>query len=106
MNIAAYWFSDSVVIKLSGAKPILKADAPDLYNIVENLSIAPVVKQVSESHKEIPVFQQDLGNGLFKVWPEKVLEPGEYAMVQFGSDEDPSEIDLLVWDFAYIPSAH
>jgi len=74
--------------------------------IVESLSIAPVVNQTSELRKEIPVFQQDMGNGLFKVWPEKALEAGEYAMVQFGSNDDPSEIDLLVWDFAFVPSVH
>jgi hypothetical protein len=74
--------------------------------IVESLSIAPVVNQASEQRKEIPVFTQDLGNGLFKVWPEKPIEPGEYAMVQFGNGDDPSEIDLLVWDFAYVPAAH
>jgi len=74
--------------------------------IVESLSIAPVVKQTSETRKEMPIFQQDMGNGLFKVWPEKPLDPGEYAMVQFGDSEDPSEIDLLVWDFAYVPAAH
>jgi heat shock protein HtpX len=39
MNIGAYWFSDSVVISLSGAKATTKAEFPDLYNIVENLSI-------------------------------------------------------------------
>jgi hypothetical protein len=85
---------------------IVKVTPKKNTRIVENISIAPIVKQASESRKEIPVFQQDLGNGLFKVWPEKTLDPGEYAMVQFGSDEDPSEIDLLVWDFAYVPSAH
>ncbi len=74
--------------------------------IVENLSIAPVVNMASEERKEIPVFQQDMGNGLFKVWPEKPLEPGEYAMVQFGESEDPTQIDLLVWDFAYVPVPH
>lgn len=39
MNIGAYWFSDSVVITLSGAKAVTKAEYPDLYNVVENLSI-------------------------------------------------------------------
>jgi len=39
MNITAYWFSDKVVISLSGAKLALKSEFPDLYNIVENLSI-------------------------------------------------------------------
>lgn len=74
--------------------------------IVESLSIAPVVNVPVEQRKEIPVFTQDMGGGLFKVWPEKPLEAGEYAIVQFGSSEDASEIDLLVWDFAYVPVAH
>jgi hypothetical protein len=74
--------------------------------IVESLSIAPVVNVASEIRKEIPVFQQDMGNGLFKVWPEKPLDAGEYAMVQFGTSDDPTDIELLVWDFAYVPVAH
>jgi hypothetical protein len=74
--------------------------------IVESLSIAPVVNIPTEQRKEMAVFTQDMGGGLFKVWPEKPLEPGEYAIVQFGSSEDQSEIDLLVWDFAFIPPAH
>jgi len=74
--------------------------------IVESLSIAPVVNQASEKRKEIPVFTQELSSGLFKVWPEKALDAGEYAIVQFGDSQDPSEIDLLVWDFAYVPVAH
>ena len=39
MNVIAYWFSDKIVLKMSGAKPIEKKDAPELYNIVENLAI-------------------------------------------------------------------
>ena len=74
--------------------------------IVESLSIAAVVNMPSEERKEMPVFTQDMGGGLFKVWPEKPLDAGEYAIVQFGDSEDPSEIDLLVWDFAYVPVPH
>lgn len=39
MNIIAYWFSDKIVLKMAGAKLIEKKDAPELYNIVENLAI-------------------------------------------------------------------
>src|SRR3989344_3312265 len=39
MNVIAYWFSDKIVLKMSGAKLIEKKDAPELYNIVENLAI-------------------------------------------------------------------
>ena len=40
MNVFSYWYSDKIVIKMSGAKPVKKEDNPDLYNIVENLCIA------------------------------------------------------------------
>ena len=40
MNLGSYYYSDKMVLALSGAKRIEKKDAPELYRIVENLSIA------------------------------------------------------------------
>ena len=39
MSFVSYWWSDKIVLKMSGAKPIEKKNAPELYNIVENLAI-------------------------------------------------------------------
>jgi heat shock protein HtpX len=39
MNIGSYWFSDKLVVSMTGAKPITREQAPELWNIVENLSI-------------------------------------------------------------------
>lgn len=39
MNIGSYWFSDKLVLAISRAHPIEKKDAPELYRIVENLTI-------------------------------------------------------------------
>ena len=39
MNIWSYWFSDKVALSMSRAQPAPKEQYPDLYNIVENLSI-------------------------------------------------------------------
>lgn len=39
MNVIAYWFSDKIVLKMTKAAPIEKKNAPELYNIVENLCI-------------------------------------------------------------------
>lgn len=39
MSVISYWYSDKIVIKMHRAKLVEKRDAPELYNIVENLSI-------------------------------------------------------------------
>ncbi|MDQ3245024.1 MAG: M48 family metallopeptidase [bacterium] len=39
MNIVSYWYSDKIVIKLSGAKEAKRAEYFDLYTSVENLAI-------------------------------------------------------------------
>ncbi len=39
MNIYSYWYSDKLVIKMSGAVPATREEYFDLWNIVENLSI-------------------------------------------------------------------
>ncbi len=40
MNIGSYWFSDKLVIKMTGAVPVTRETHPTLWNVVENLSIA------------------------------------------------------------------
>lgn len=39
MNVGSYWFSDKLVLSMSGAKPASEAEFSDLHNIVENLAI-------------------------------------------------------------------
>lgn len=39
MSFSSYWYSDKIVLSMMKAKPIQKADNPELYRIVENLCI-------------------------------------------------------------------
>ena len=39
MNVFSYWFSDKIVLSMYRAIPVTNESHPDLYNIVENLSI-------------------------------------------------------------------
>lgn len=39
MSITSYWYSDRIVLSMAKAKPIEKSDNPELYRLVENLSI-------------------------------------------------------------------
>lgn len=39
MNIGSYWFSDKLVLSMTNARPVTRAEYPELWNIVENLAI-------------------------------------------------------------------
>ena len=38
MNFVSYWFSDRIVLKMYGAKPVSEVEAPELYGIVASLA--------------------------------------------------------------------
>lgn len=38
MNFGTYWFSDKLVIKMTGAQPVAESQAPELYAMVRSLS--------------------------------------------------------------------
>ncbi len=40
VSFFGYWYSDKIVLKMTGAKEIEKKDNPELYRLVENLCIA------------------------------------------------------------------
>jgi hypothetical protein len=113
----------SVVIKGDHSSFVVSEDRPNFYlslekverfgiisltpkknlRVVENISIAPVIKLADEERKQMDTFEQELSAGLFRIWPEKALSPGEYALVEFSDTGDKDDIELLIWDFAYRP---
>jgi len=40
MNVGSYWYSDKIALSTTGAKPVSRESHRDLWNILENLSIA------------------------------------------------------------------
>jgi hypothetical protein len=67
--------------------------------VVEKLTIEPVVKETVQEPDLVEVFRQQVGDGLFKIWPQKPLDPGEYAVVQYSMEK----LDMQVWDFFIAP---
>jgi hypothetical protein len=70
--------------------------------IVEKVSIIPVANQMEEQQDQVQVFRRQLGPGLYKIWPMKPLEPGEYAVMEFTPAETEG-IKLQAWDFSVKP---
>ncbi len=63
--------------------------------IVEKLEVVPVSKEVIETREEVDTFKKQVGDLLFKIWPEKDLDPGEYALIQYTE----GKVNPQVWDF-------
>ena len=75
---------------------IIKLTPKKAARVVENLTIVPVSKEVIEEQQEVATFRKQIADLLFKIWPEKPLDPGEYALVQFTD----GKVNLQVWDFS------
>jgi hypothetical protein len=67
--------------------------------VVEKLTIQPVINDTVQEPDLVGVFRQQVADQLFKIWPQKPLDPGEYALVQYSVDK----IDMQVWDFFIAP---
>ena len=67
--------------------------------VVEKLTIVPVTKENVEEPDMVPTFRKQVADGLFKIWPEKPLEPGEYAVVEYTD----GKVNMQVWDFFVAP---
>jgi hypothetical protein len=74
---------------------IIKLSPKKNARVVENLVIQAVTNEVEEKQQKVPNFKKQEGDLLFKIWPEKSLEPGEYALVEYTD----GKVELRVWDF-------
>jgi len=71
-----------------------------LYDKKESRVAQRVYKQpggagVMEEQEEIEVFRQELGPGVYKVWPVDPISQGNYALIEYV----PGKNELRVWDF-------
>jgi hypothetical protein len=69
--------------------------------IVERLTMVPVTNEVVEQQDQVEIFRQQVDTDLYKIWPIKPLEPGEYAVMEYTD----GKVNIQVWDFAYDPNA-
>ena len=109
-------------VELDGEKSptVLRSPRPDLYvqlsaeerfgiikltpkkgiRVAERVAFVPISKEIVEEVDEVPVFRKQLTESdLYKIWPEKALEPGEYAVIQYL----PGKLNAQMWDFSYRP---
>jgi hypothetical protein len=62
---------------------------------VETVKIDPITKMLSQDRVAVPTFTRQVGEMLFKIWPEQPMTPGEYALIEYQDEQGV----LQVWDF-------
>jgi hypothetical protein len=67
--------------------------------VVEKLTIIPVTKETVEEPDLVETFRKQVGDQVYKIWPAKPLEPGEYAVVEYTE----GKVNMQVWDFFVAP---
>ncbi len=76
---------------------IIKLTPEHGIRLVENITIVQVTKEIIEEPIEVQVFRKQMTqDGLYKLWPMKPMDPGEYAVVEY----TPGKTNMQVWDFA------
>jgi hypothetical protein len=74
---------------------IVKLSPKKTLRIVEIANILPVTNEIEEDRQAVATFKKEVGEQLFKIWPEQPLDPGEYALIQYTD----GSLDPQVWDF-------
>jgi len=69
--------------------------------IVEKWNIIPVSKEIISEQDIVEIFRHQVGEELYKIWPQKPLAAGEYAVIQFTEGKGNTQ----VWDFRVDPSS-
>ena len=66
------------------------------FRIVEKITIEAITKENLEERQIVPTFTKELtDNGLYKIWAQDPLPPGEYAIIEYTE----SKVNPQVWDF-------
>lgn len=74
---------------------IVRCQAKPASRVVEKWYTEPVSKELVIEHDEVEMFQQQVADDLYKIWPQKPLAPGEYAVIEFTEGKGNTQ----VWDF-------
>ena len=75
---------------------IVKVTPQKELRVVERLSTLPVANETTEERDAVEIFSRQLTeNGLYKIWPQNPLPPGDYAVIEYIE----GKLNHRIWDF-------
>lgn len=79
---------------------IIKLTPKKNARVVETVAILPGTNEKIEQQKQVDTFKKQEGDMVYRIWPEKPLPPGEYALIEYVD----GEVSLQIWDFGVGPA--
>ncbi len=99
---------DAAPTKVAGTRPefyirlvneerfgIVRTKPSKTGRIVQTWNILPVVTEIAEEMDTVEVFRKQIAEGLYKIWPAKDMQPGEYAVIEYTEGKG----NVQIWDF-------
>lgn len=65
--------------------------------VVDKISIIPITKEMVDDLNLVETFRKQVGDLVYKIWPQQPLDPGEYAVVEYTEGKR----NIQVWDFSF-----
>ncbi len=75
---------------------IIKMSEHAGHRVAEKITLIPVTNEVVEEPEIVPIYRKVTTDGAYKIWPQKPLEPGDYAVVEYTE----GKVNMQIWDFA------
>lgn len=79
---------------------LVKLEPKKDIRVVQQVNIVPETNEMFYEEKVVETFRREVAPGLYRVYPQKPLEPGEYALIEYTE----GELNLQAWDFGIGPA--
>jgi len=76
---------------------IVKLTPKKAARVVQTWTVIPVSNELMEEHTAVEIFRHQVGEMLYKIWPQKPLERAEYAVIEYTEGKG----NTRVWDFSW-----
>jgi hypothetical protein len=78
---------------------LVKAIPQKTSRLIEKWTTVPVSNELIQEAEVVETFRHQVADGLYKIWPQEPLEPGQYAFIEYTEGKGNTQ----VWDFSYRP---
>lgn len=79
---------------------LVKLEPKKDIRVVQQVNIVPETEEMFYEEKVVETFRREVGPRLYHIYPQKPLEPGEYALIEYTE----GELNLQAWDFGLGPA--